>query len=543
MINIHTLSCCLLILNLHFKYLSSSRYYRRKITGEHISVLIFCTLESKICKEKLIIILIALVFLRPHIRAEEMTGYDSSVIFNVETQASFAGGENTPFWLVSNKHGLGSPQFNNGFVRGEIFKSMNPSSKFDWGAGADLTGAWNLPAPFAIRQLYGELHYRKIWINIGARNLYNGINNHRLSSGDLLFSGNAMAIPQARIGTYDFAPFWGTNEWFSVKAYLSYGFFTDSNWQKSWVSPEYTRNSGVLFCGRGLWLRGGNMEKFPLTFEVGIEMGTQFGGTIYNKGEKLKMPSRFADWIKAIIPSAGGDNTPMGEQTNVQGNMTGEYSMSTSFSPKKGWNIRAYWEHYFEDHSQMTFEYGLWKDGLWGLELTFPDNPFIKKFVYEYVATKDQTGAVNNDSTPEIPEQVSGRDNYFNHYIYGSWQNWGMTIGTPLAISPLYNRNHQLTILNTRFIANHFALEGQPTSALNWRFLLTFSRNWGSYWYPLTDVMDSCSGLCEVTYKPKTFHGFYAKGALAWDHGHLLGNNFGGMISLGFEGSFNFSSK
>lgn len=463
---------------------------------------------------------------------------DSPVFYDIETRASFAGGENTPFWLVSNIHGLGSPQFNNGYVKGEIYKPLNTRKRWSWGAGADLSGGWNIPAAFAVRQLYAEIHYRGLWASIGSKNYGSYYNNHKLSTGDLLFSDNAMAIPQLRIGTNGFAPFWGTKGWFSVRGYLAYGFFTDSNWVKNWVNPHSNRTSNVLFCSRGIWLRGGRLDKFPVTLDVGVEMGTQFGGTVYIDGNKIKMPRNLKAWIKALVPMSGGDDTPEGEQINVQGNMTGEYSISVSISPGHGWFIRPYWEHYFEDHSQLTFEYGPWKDGLYGLEIKFPENPFVSTLVYEYIGTKDQTGSVLNNYTPEIPDQVSGRDNYFNHYIYGCWQNWGMTMGTPLAISPVYNRTHYLTVYNTRFIANHFGISGNPCRNIDWRLLLTFSRNWGSYGRPLPDVMDNWSGLVEATYHCHKIHGLYAKGSLAWDHGKLLGNNFGGMISVGFEGNF-----
>lgn len=461
---------------------------------------------------------------------------ENEIFYNLEANASFSGGENTPFWLVSNRHGMGSPEFNNGYVRGAVFKLMSSDKKFDWGAGVDLTGGWNIPAPFAIRQLYGELHYRKFWINFGSQNFQSPYNNRDLSSGNLLFSGNAMAIPQFRIGTNGFAPFWGTKGWFSVNIYLSYGMFTDSNWQQSWVIHGADHTKNALFCGRGLWLRGGNVEKFPLTFDVGIQMGTQFGGTIFYEGEKFKMPSKIMDWFKAVIPFAGDEDTPEGEQTNVQGNMTGEYNISVAYSPTPDWDIRIYWEHYFEDQSQMTFEYGTWKDGLWGIELGFPKNRFISRLVYENIYTKDQTGPINHDYSPEIPEQVSGGDNYYNHYLYGAWQTWGMTIGTPLAISPLYNRLHRIYIYNNRFAANHIGIEGDPIDWIHWRALFTFSQNWGTYRFPFKEVMNNFSGLVEVNFTPAKLKGWYAKAAIAWDKGKLLGNNFGGMISVGKTG-------
>ena len=83
----------------------------------------------------------------------------------------------------------------------------------------------------------------------------------------------------------------------------------------------------------------------------------------------------------------------------------------------------------------MFGEYG-WKDCLAGIEITFPKNPVVSSFVYEYISTKDQTSPVYWDHTPEIPEQISGADNYYNHYIYSGWQHWGMGIGNLLSCLP-----------------------------------------------------------------------------------------------------------
>ena len=465
-----------------------------------------------------------------------------SLEWRVELTSTFSGGEHTPFWLVSNRYGLATPEKNYGFVRGEIKRQLQPKTKFSWGAGVDLVGGWQIAAPFNIHQLYGEIKYRALWILAGSKELNSPYNNHKLSSGNLLYSGNSMPIPQFRIGTYDYADFWGTKGWFAVKAYLSYGMFTDSDWQKSWVVSGGNRTVNVLYCSRGLWLRGGNSDVFPLTAEVGIEMASQFGGRIYRYGKWMNMPMKLKDWLKAIIPYQGGEDTPIEEQTNVQGNMLGAYNIALSWTPKADWSIKGYFEHYFEDHSQMTFEYG-WKDFQLGFEFKFPKNPYVSGLVYEYIYMKDQTGAVNNDYRPEIPEQVSGRDNYYSHYLYCGWQNWGMGIGTPLAISPIYNVNHRLMFYNTRFIANHIGFEGKPLEWLDWRVLLTFTQNWGTYIRPLPEVMNDFNGLVEVNLKPRKFHGWYAKAAVAWDSGPLLGNSFGGMISIGKEGIISIGHK
>ena len=163
----------------------------------------YCAKQRALLKDSVKILILLLAFIFPKdLKALATTWEENgdSVVYRAEARASFAGGENTPFWLVSNIHGLGSPEFNNGYVRGEIYKGMNLDKRFGWGVGADLTGAWNLPAAFSVRQLYGEIRYRKLWVSLGSRNFINPYNDRKLSSGDLLFSGYAMAIPQLRLG-------------------------------------------------------------------------------------------------------------------------------------------------------------------------------------------------------------------------------------------------------------------------------------------------------------------------------------------------------
>lgn len=462
--------------------------------------------------------------------------FSDSLEYDIRVTATLSGGEHSPFWLVSNRQGLASPEKNYGYLRGSLLKHLDPDKRFSWGAGVDLVGGWELPAPFNIHQLFGEIKYRALYAMVGAKEIHSPYNNPKLSSGDLVFSENYMPIPQIRIGTYDFSDFWGCNGWFSVKAYIAFGKFTDSRWQTSWVAPGEQHNKGALLNSKGLWLRGGNKEKFPLTADIGIEMATQFGGTIYKEGQVIRMPEKVIDWLKAIIPLSGGKNTPLSEQTNVQGNMLGAYNIVLQWQPRADWSIKGYFEHYFEDHSQMTFEYG-WKDGLWGIEATLPKNKWVSKIVAEYIYMKDQTGAVNHDWTPEVPEQVSGADNYYNHHLYSSWQNWGMSIGTPLAISPLYNVDHRLYIYDTRFIGYHLGLEGNPMKELDWRILLTFTQNWGTYRFPLVNVLNNFSGLAEINYHPKKLlKGWYAKVGIGWDAGHLLGKSIGAMVTIGKTG-------
>ena len=218
------------------------------------------------------------------------------------------------------------------------------------------------------------------------------------------------------------------------------------------------------------------------------------------------------------------------------------YNIALAWQPKADWSIRAYYEHFFEDESQMTFEYG-WKDGLYGIEVQLPENRFVSNFVYEFLHTKDPTGGVVWNATPEVPEQVSGRDDYYNHYLYNCWQHWGMGIGNPLVISPIFNTNGMLHFLNNRIIGHHFGLEGNPTDELNYRLLLSFTRSWGSYDYQAPDVLNNFNGLLEVTWTPNKFRGWFGKVGVAGDTGKLLGKSFGVLLSIGKTGDFSLKRK
>ena len=132
------------------------------------------------------------------------------------------------------------------------------------------------------------------------------------------------------------------------------------------------------------------------------------------------------------------------------------------------WRLRAYLEHYFEDHSQMFWEYGRWKDGQLGLEVTLPRNRWVSKVLWEGLATKDQAGPILYDgfwgSFQDI--QVSGCDNYYNHYIYQAWQHAGMAMGNPLLTSPAYNEDGSITFKSNRVRSNHLGLTGEELAGI-----------------------------------------------------------------------------
>lgn len=486
-----------------------------------------------------ITLLTALLFALSGARAER----PDSLRYEAELRATASAGQYTPFWMVNNLHGLGSPEKNNGFLRLAAFKDVDNNRKFSWGAGADVAVNWRLPSGFFVRQLYGELKYRSVGMYLGSKITDEGFDNPELGSGDLLYGRNYLPIPQLRIGIFEYEPLKFTNRWLAVKGYVAYGMFTDGGWQEHWAAPDTKFTQDMLYHSKGLWLRGGDRGRFPLEAELGIEMGTEFGGRIHVDDRIYDMPHGIKNWIKAFFPGHGDNSSPHGERYNIEGNYMGTYDIALSWYPKDApWHLRAYYQHYFEDQSQMTFEYG-WKDGLWGIEAFLPPNKWVDCVTYEYLYSKDHTGPVYNDASADNPEQVSGRDWYYNHYLYPGWQTWGSGIANPLFLSPLYNRNHHLWFYDTRIIAHHLGLSGHPTDEVKWKLLLTYTRNWGCYLYPYEDVLTNFSAYAEAEWRPKRFKGWFGKAGIGFDTGDLIGKNFGAMLTVGYQGTFNFNKK
>ncbi len=278
-------------------------------------------------------------------------------------------------------------------------------------------------------------------------------------------SNNARPIPQIRLEVPDYVAIPGTHKWLHLKGHIAYGRFTDDKWQEHFTSIGNPYTIDVLYHSKSLFAKVGNKEHFPVEFEGGIQMSAQFGGDQYIAGQKepvIDMPTRFVDFMRVLVPMAGDDTTPEGEQVNIYGNHVGSWNFAATAYLNR-WKVKIYYEHYFDDHSQMFFQYGRWKDGHIGLEITFPKNRFIDTFVYEGLGTKDQTGPMLYDSFwGEFEEQISAKDNYYNHYLYQGWQHWGMGIGNPLLPGPIYNKNGQITFISNRVLAHHIGFCGSP---------------------------------------------------------------------------------
>ena len=466
--------------------------------------------------------------------------------YRLEVAGTTASKKTPPTWHLSNRQGISGEVAKYGYARAAIEGENRLGKSFLLNWGADIIAGKNLTSSVYIQQAFADVSWKMLTLSVGQKERWGELKNHRLSTGGLVESGNARPIPQVRIEVPEYYDFFGTNGWFKLRGHIAYGWFTDGDWQKDWVAEGMGRTVGVRYHSKAIFFKVGKEERFPLSAELGLQMTAQFGGTVYNKenvtGVHYTNPSRIKDYFKAFVPSSGDEEYSGMDKVNIAGNQLGSWHGAINWK-EQDWEVRTYYEHVFDDHSQMFWEYGLWTEQLLGFELKLKKFNWIKGIVVEYYNLKNQSGPVYHDTTESIPDQISCRDDNFNHEWYNGWFNYGMTIGTPLATSPIYNDDNKLICYNNRVEAFHIGVEGEPTNELGYRLLLTHSNNWGTYNNPFTDIKSNTAALVEISYHPNYMKGWEVKASYAFDNGSLHGNCRSGMLTISKCGALDFWKK
>lgn len=453
-------------------------------------------------------------------------------------------GESTPaLYTHANRYGINSVNGHASYLRAGITRDVLTDSARHWrmGYGVDVAGFIRHTSTWAIQQAYVEVEYDWARLTLGAKEHPLHLKHQRLSTGSFTLGKNSRPIPEIRLAIPNYLSL-DKNNWVAVKGHVAFGVTTDGGFQKNYVAVGQHYVDKTCMHTKSGFLRLGNATKFPLTLEGGLEMAAQYGGTIYNLNQQgikdLNMSHGLKAMWHALIPG-GSDVTDEGYD-NAVGNTLGSWLLALNYHGK-GWKARVYYDHFFEDHSQLFMEYN-WKDGLWGVEIELPRNPMVNTMVYEHLNTKHQSGAVYHDHTTALPDQISGRDNYYHHALYGSWSHWGQYVGNPLFITPLYRKDGRLRVTNNRFVAHHFGVSGLPFATLTYRVLATWTTNWGTYDNLYEHKKSGQHYLFELDYKPKFLgrkdvEGWSARLGVALDRGAHLGNNTTVMLTVGRSGN------
>lgn len=512
---------------------------------------------------------------------------------HIMTQLSYthSNGEHAPYWLTALRQGVISTKEKSGYARlaATYNNRFGKNKNYSYRISADIIANHNHTSNLFIQQAYAELSRKWLRISLGSKERFgenrtdetlfnntafdtNRVNQYfptlhkrqitSLSSGGLLYSGNSRPIPQIRAEVPEYTTIPWFNQWVQMRGHIAYGIFTDENFQEEFSRncsfTRYAKNQ--LYHSKAVFIKIGKPRKFPLTFEGGLELYTQYGGNIYTHADGLvvSMPHSILDHIKAFIPMSGSEDTPIDEQTNISGNQIGNWHTAFTLHTKPV-DVRIYSEHLFEDFSQLFFFeyqsnkegkkriiYYPWKDMMIGIRITNKSNylKFISSIQYEYMSTYDQSGALYHDPSDNFNEQMDGVDNYYNHGIYPGWHHWGMGIGNPLVISPIYNESGELVFRSNRLISHTIGINGTLGNRipLTYRLLYSYSEHWGTYLNPFREKKYITSTLGEFIYAPKNSKWLGAL-AVGYDNSNLIGNNLGATLTITRVFSINPNKK
>lgn len=459
-----------------------------------------------------------------------------------ELSGQFGTGDYTPFWQSANRYGLASTDNNSGYFRAAIRRSVEADSLRKWriGYGADIVAPVNYSSKFILQQLYADFQYKLVRLSVGQKERPLEMKNQQLSSGGMAMGINARPLPEVRFDICpDFYTIKKTGNWLALKGHLAYGVYTDNRWQREFNAGAkgavYTANS--LYHSKAGFVRIGNLEKFPLLLSGGIEMVCQFGGTVWNlrkPGDVYEIPSGIKQYFEAFIPS--GNDVMDGDNPNATGNQVGSWHARLDYKGK-GWGLGFYAEHFFEDHSQLGWDFA-WKDMTYGVELDVPKNPFVSTLLYEHIRTTDQSGPVFVSLSNHV-RPIGGVDDYYNHGMYGAYQHAGFVMGNPLLLSPLYNANRRIESHDNRIMANHFGISGNPHEDVSYRVLFTHEKSLGTYNKPRETPAYGNFLLVEATYRPHQVKGLGITASYGQNGGELIGRSKGGMLTVSYSGWIN----
>ena len=472
-----------------------------------------------------------------------------------ETCCTLGDGDFAPFWHTADRHGLSSVETKSALAHFAALGNMLMPNGFDMGYGVDVGAGVNMQSYLFIHQLYVDLDYKWLRLEIGMKEHDGELKNKSLSSGGLTWSGNSQPVPQIRLSIPEYTRIPVLDRWLSVKGHIAYGRFTDDRWRRNSASTSVYKDvytDRILYHGKDLFLRFGDVDRFPLQVTVGLEMYSMFGGTIHNR---FISADRFYDeydfesgpkaYLNAFLPF-----NEAGNQGKENGNTLGSWHLSLDYTVND-WDVRAYYEHFFEDHSGMIgieyksdldgnkdfVSYGFrrnWFDGLFGVEVSLPERFPVRGVVLEILNTRGQCGAIRRDLVYPVAESIDGRDDMYNHQLYDSYSLSGMAIGNPVLLSPVYNRDGYQGFRSNRVIMFHAGVNGDIGSHVDYRALFTTTRHWGTYQDPFDQTQKVTSCLLEGSYLFGGEYGWKVGMSVAFDmnDGDMTGNNTGIMITL-----------
>lgn len=443
----------------------------------------------------------------------------------------YLSAKDTPFWLHSNRHGAIDPGSTLNHLTGftldvpiqNLFREVDITI-----GGEAIRRHSNRRNTLHVQQLYGKAVYRFLKFRVGRFHEILEIYHSDLTSGSMILSQNATPFPKISLGTNGFTnlPLAGGRIQFHAR--YSEGFLEEERFTRS---PMIHQKSAYLKL---------NIENFEVI--GGILHNVIWGGESPRYGH---LPRSLSDYLRVVFSQPASEESGAPGADNRLGNSVGAYDFTAVYT----WNnlqFRAYRLFFLEDTPSVRFRSP--RDGVWGAVFERKDgNRILNSLLYEHIYT------ITQDAKDHIPK---GRANYYNHGVYRSgWSYYGNTLGNPLLT---FDRDEG-RFINNMVIAHHLGIAGQLSDRLGYRFMTTYSRNYGicndrispgrctsvTTENPMPDEwdlqprsefrQDRHSTLLEARYLFSPEHGISLHGSLTFDLGEYYAPRAGFMAGISWN--------
>ena len=118
-----------------------------------------------------------------------------------------------------------------------------------------------------------------------------------------------------------------------------------------------------------------------------------------------------------------------------------------------------------------------------------------------------------------------------------------MAIGSPFMRSPIYNLDGYPAFVDNKVRGFHVGISGNILKPLDYRFLASYRKSWGSASIPRLHAVEATSLMLEAGYKVAKVPGLNLKAQVAMDFGKLYGDNFGACVTISYNGLLKIGKK
>ncbi|MDR0983142.1 MAG: capsule assembly Wzi family protein [Culturomica sp.] len=460
----------------------------------------------------LIITIITLSFLE--ISAQETL---REITYKTSIEGFAATKDVLPFWSVTNRYGI-TPESNGGLVNLGVFSDFSGNHRFKLAYGISASGyVSNEDNKLQLDQIYMSGMWRRLRLDLGMIHRKIEFGGISASNGNIVYSNNSRSQPGYNLSSdYITLPL--------GEDVLSFRF----NWSDyMMIDDRYVEHA--LLHNKSLFLKIKPANKWEII--LGLEHFAEWAGDSPRYG---KQPSSLMDYARIFLSQSGGDGATPSDSINSLGNHLGREHLQVNYL-HNDFTLTFYHDRPFEDGSGL----GLRNipDGIYGIYYGSKNvEQWLSDVIYEFFYTKYQSGRYH-----DINGKIKGGiDNYFNNGEYRSaWTYYGRTIGLPL-ITPVAPNDKGITlgVFNNRLIAHHVGIKGYAFRRLPYKFMCTYSLNYGTYSDPLNNApleqISLALEICAPKIKNLPFDmefGMYA------DFGEMLTNNVGFSLKFYKNGS------